>query len=130
KVWAHQVIAPGGGGGSDHLTGLRVDLGETRTIPQESGCGALFGISAEAGGLRGEPATIGNQQNRGQDAAQAVGGERAVYLRAVWTRHRLTTLRTAAVPAWGKEGEEESCGRGSTEAGDLAASTWGDWRGL
>jgi len=34
------------------------------------------------------------------------------------------------VRAWGKEREEESRGSGSAEAGGLAASTLGEWRGL
>src|SRR5262245_46768469 len=57
--------------GSDHGAGRCVDLGKSRTILQESGGRTLSGISAEARGLRGEPATIGNQQSRGHDAAQA-----------------------------------------------------------
>src|ERR1700694_3296792 len=87
-------------------------------------------VSAEAGGLRGQPAAIGNQQSRGHDAAQAAGGERALYFGALRTRHRLTTLRAAAVRARRKEREEASSGSGSAEAGGLAASALGEWRGL
>jgi len=92
--------------------------------------GALFGVSTEARGLRGEPAAIGNQQSWGHDATQAVGGERTVYLGTVRARHRLTTLRIAVVRARGKKREEESGGSGSAEAGGLAASAMGEWRGL
>ena len=74
-------------GRADHRTCLRVDLRESGALRQKPRCGALFGISAEAGGLRGEPAAIGNQQDWGHDGAQAVGGECAVYLGTVWTRH-------------------------------------------
>jgi transposase len=73
---------------------------------------------------------LGISESRGQDAAHAVGGECALYLGTVWTRHRLTTLRAAAVRAWGKEREEASRGSSSAEVGGLAASTLGQWRGL
>src|SRR5262252_9391659 len=130
EVRAHEAIAPGEGGRSDHRAGLCVDLRESGALRQEPRCGALFGISAEAGRLRREPAAIGNQQSWRHDGAQAVGGECALYLGTVWTRHRPTTLRAAAVRAWGKERKEESRGGGSAEAGGLAASSLGEWRGL
>jgi hypothetical protein len=80
------------GGRADHGAGLRIDLGESRPIREESRCGAVSGISTEAGRLRGEPAAIRNQQNRRHDAAQAAGGKRALYLGAVRTGHGLTTI--------------------------------------
>jgi len=54
KVWTYEVITPGEGSWAHHGAGLRVDLGESRTISEGSGCGTLFGVSAEAGGLRGK----------------------------------------------------------------------------
>jgi hypothetical protein len=71
--------------GADHGAGLRVDPGESETIREESGFGAVFGIGTEAKGLGGESAPIRNQQSRGPDDAPAAGGKRALYLGAIRT---------------------------------------------
>ena len=107
-----------------------LDLGESATIHEESRCGAVSGISAEARRLRREPAAIRNQQSRRYDGAQAAGGERAVYLGAIRTGHGLTTVWVAALRAWWEECEEESGGSGGAEARRLTALSLGEWRGI
>jgi hypothetical protein len=107
-----------------------LDLGESRTIRKESGCGAVSGTSAEAGRLRGEPAAIRNQQNRRHHGGQAAGGERALYLGAIRTGHGLTTVWAAALRAGREECEEASGGSGGLEAGRLNALPLGDWRSI
>jgi transposase len=47
-------------GRTDHGVGLRTDLRESGPIREESRCGAISGISTEAGGFRGDPAAIRN----------------------------------------------------------------------
>jgi transposase len=130
EVWAHGVIAAGERGGADHSAGLRIDFRESGTIREEPGCGTLSGMGTEAGRFGREPAAIRNQQSRRYDGAQAVGGERAVYLGAIRTGHGLTTIRVAALRAWWEECEEESGGSGGPEAGGVAASAVGEWRGV
>jgi transposase len=70
---------------------------ESATIREESGCGTVPGIGAEAGRLGREPAAIRNQQSRRYDGAQTAGGKRAVYLGTVWTGHGPTTVWVAAL---------------------------------
>jgi hypothetical protein len=118
------------GGRTDHVAGLRIDLGESRTIRKESGCGAVSGTSAEAGRLRGEPTAIRNQQNRRHDGAQAAGGERALYFGAVRTGYGLTTVWAATLRAWWEECEEESGSSGGAEARRLTALPLGEWRSI
>ena len=130
EVWAYDITAAGEGGGTDHGAGLRFDLGESRAICEESRCGTVSGIGAEAGRLGREPAAIRNQQSRRYDGAPAVGGERAVYLGAVRTRHGLTTVWAAALRARREECEEASGGRGGTEAGGVTAPAVGERRGV
>src|SRR6202030_2292859 len=77
-----------------------------------------------------KPAAIMNQQSRRYDGAQAAGGERALYLGAVWTGHGLTTIWVAALRAWWEECEEESGGSGGPEAGRLTTPAVGEWRGV
>ena len=103
-------IAAGERGGADHGAGLRIDPGESATIREESGCGTVPGLSAEAGKLGRDPAAIRNQQSRRYDGAQAAGGKRAVYLGTVRTGHGPTTIWVAALRAWWEECEEESGG--------------------
>ena len=103
---------------------------ENRAIREESRCGTVSGIGTEAGGLRGKPAAIRNQQSRGHDGAPAAGGERAVYLGAVRTGHGPTTVWAAALRARRKECEEESGGSGGTEAGGVTAPAVGERRGV
>ena len=79
---------------------------------------------------RGEPAAIRNQQSRRYAGAQAAGGERAVYVGAVWTGHGLTTIWVEALRAWWEECEEESGGSGGPEAGGLTTPAVGEWRGV
>ena len=110
--------------------GPRIDLGESGTIREESRCGAVSGISTEAGGLWGEPATIRNQQSRGHDDATSAGRKRALYLGAVRTGHGLTTVWAAALRAGWEECEEESGGRGGAEARRLTALPLGEWRSI
>jgi hypothetical protein len=71
-----------------------------------------------------------NQQSRGHDGAQAVGGERAVYLGAIRTGHGFTALRAAVMRAGWKEREEASGGSGGTEAGSSMALPLGERRGV
>ena len=97
EVWAHGVIAAGERGGANHGAGLCIDLGESATIREESGCGTVPGIGAEARRFGREPAAIRNQQSRRYDGAQAAGRERAVYLGAVWTGHEPTTIWVEAL---------------------------------
>ena len=68
------LLRAGERGGADHGAGLRMDLGESATIRQESGCGTVPGLSAEARRLGREPAAIRNQQSRRYDGAQAAVG--------------------------------------------------------
>ena len=89
-----------------------------------------FVKSREARRLRRKPAAIRNQQSRRYDGAQATGGKRAIYLGAVWTGHRLTTIWVAALRAWWEECEEESGGSGGPEAGRLTTPAVGEWRGV
>ncbi len=116
--------------GAGHGAGLRIDPGESRAIREESRCGTVSGIGTEAGGLRGKPAAIRNQQSRGHDGAPAIGGERAAHLGAVRTRHGPTTVWVAALRARWKECEEESGGSGGTKAGRLTAPAVGERRGV
>ena len=97
---------------------------------KKSRCGAVSGISTEAGGLRGEPAAIRNQQSRGHDDAPAAGRKRALYLGAVRTGHGLTTVWAATLRARWEECEEESGGSGSPEARRLTALPLGEWRSI
>jgi len=100
------------------------------TIREESGCGTVSGLSAEAGGLGREPAAIRNQQSRRYDGAQAAGGKRAVHLGAVRTGHGATTIWVAALRAWWEECEEESGGSGGPETGSSTAPALGEWRSV
>jgi hypothetical protein len=92
--------------------------------------GPYLGLVPKQEDSRGQPAATGNQQNRGRDAPQTAGGERALYFGTLRTRPRLTTLRAAALRARRKEREEASGSSGGAEAGGLAASALGEWRGL
>jgi hypothetical protein len=60
-IWTHGVVAAGEGGGAADLVSLCVDAGESRSVGEESGGGAVSGISAQAGGFRGHSAAMGNQ---------------------------------------------------------------------
>ena len=130
EKYGHTALFAGERGGADHFAGLCVDLGESETIREESGRGTVFGIGAEAGRLGGESATTRNQQSRRHDGAQAVGGERAVYLGAIRTGHGFTTIRAAVMRAGRKECEEASGGSGGAEAGSSTALPLGERRGV
>ena len=75
EKYGHTALLRQVKGWADHGAGLCIDLGESRAIREESRCGTVSGISAEAGGLRGEPAAVRNQQSRRHDGAQAAGGD-------------------------------------------------------
>lgn len=73
---------------------------------------------------------IRHQQNWRQDAAQAAGGKRALYPGAVWSGHRFTTIRDAAMRARRKERQETSGCRSSTKISRFTASALGKRRGI
>jgi hypothetical protein len=68
------------GVGGTHSSGLRFNLGESTKVCQEPRCGALSGLSTEAGRFRGLPAAIGHQQGAGHNATTAASGKRAHYI--------------------------------------------------
>jgi len=89
---------------------------------KEPGRRGVRGISAPAGGFRGQPAAIANQQGGRWDAAAAPGRERPVYLGAVRTGHRLTAVWATAVRERREECEEACGGSGGAEIGGIVAS--------
>jgi len=116
--------------GSVHLISICVDAGEPGSISEESGRGAVSGVSAQAGGFRGQPAAIGNQQGGRHDAAAATGRERSLYSGAVWTGHRLTAIWAKTVRARREECEEACGGSGGAEIGGTVASAVDQRRSL
>jgi hypothetical protein len=58
------------------------------------------------------------------------GRKCALYLGAVGTRHRLTTVRVTAVRARGEECEKAGGGSGGTEASGITASAVGERRSI
>jgi hypothetical protein len=130
KVWIHEVIAPGEGGGSDHRTGLWVDLGESRTVPQKSRCGALFGISAEAGRLRGQPAAIGISKTGDRMMRQLLVGSGQYILGPFGPDTDLRRYGLRLCERGGKNAKKRAVVAVARKLAVFAASTLGEWRGL
>ena len=98
KKYSHtKLLRQVTGGRAHHRSGLCVDPGNSTALCQESRCWSVSWASAQAGGLRRQPAAIGHQQGWRPDVAQTAGGKRALYPGTVWAGYRLATIRNEAV---------------------------------
>ncbi len=72
----------------------------------------------------------GGSSRRDTRSAVAAGGERALYLGAIRTRHGFTTVWDAAMRTRREECEEAGGDSGGAEAGGVAPPALGEWRGI
>src|SRR5215831_7421932 len=120
----------GEGRGATDLVSLCVDAGKSGSISEKPGRGAVSGVSAQAGGFRGQSTAIANQQGGRHDDAAATGRERPLYSGAVRTGHRLTAVWITTVRARREECEEACGGSGGAEISGTVASAVGQRRGV